>query len=62
MNHLFFVCLFQASTTDGDWLVALTDCLSQGGTLAKPESAAENTVVQGLLNGGVGNKQSETIL
>merc|ERR1712173_149950 len=45
---------YKASTTDGDWLVAFKDCLSQGGSLAKPESAAENTVVQGLLNGGIG--------
>jgi len=45
---------FKASTTDGDWLVALTDCLSQGGTLAKIENAAENTAVQNLLGGQIG--------
>ena len=40
-------CQLPAST--GDWLAGLRTCIAEGGTLAKPESAAENTAVQGLL-------------
>ena len=40
---------YKLSTTDMDWLAALLDCVGQGGTLAKVESAADNTLVQGLL-------------
>ena len=29
-----------------DWLSALRSCIAEGGTLAKVESAAENSVVQ----------------
>ena len=39
-----------------DWLSALRSCIAEGGTLAKVESAAENSVVQvrvGRTGGGL---------
>ena len=37
------------STADSNWLAALQTCIADGGTLAKPETAAENTEIQTLL-------------
>jgi len=45
---------FKASTADSNWLAALQTCIADGGTLAKPETAAENTEIQTLLGGQVG--------
>ena len=39
----------QAFTSSSDWLAAEKTCNSEGGTLAKIESAAENTAVLGLM-------------
>ena len=39
----------QVSTADSNWLAALQTCIADGGTLAKPETAAENTEIQTLL-------------
>ena len=41
--------LIQAFTSASDWLAAEKTCNSEGGTLAKIESAAENTAVLGLM-------------
>merc|ERR1719384_291107 len=45
---------FKVSTADSNWLAALQTCIADGGTLAKPETAAENTEIQTLLGGQVG--------
>ena len=37
------------SNADSNWLAALQTCIADGGTLAKPETAAENTEIQTLL-------------
>ena len=36
-------------TSASDWLAAERTCISEGGTLAKIESAAENTAVLALM-------------
>ena len=43
MLKIFINEVFSGAT---DWLSALRSCIAEGGTLAKVESAAENSVVQ----------------
>ena len=41
--------LLKMNTATSNWLAALQACIANGGTLAKPETAAENTEIQTLL-------------
>ena len=41
--------LLKVNTSTSNWLAALQACIADGGTLAKPETAAENTEIQTLL-------------
>ena len=41
--------LLKMNTSTSNWLAALQACIADGGTLAKPETAAENTEIQTLL-------------
>ena len=41
--------IIQAITSASDWLAAERTCISEGGTLAKIESAAENAAVLTLM-------------
>ena len=41
--------LLKMNTATSNWLAALQACIADGGTLAKPETAAENTEIQTIL-------------
>ena len=60
LNHDFHViyctALFKVVTVNANWLDALQVCIADGGaTLAKIDSAAENTEVQTLLGDDIIN-------
>ena len=48
-ENLHFETKLQAITSASDWLTAERTCISEGGTLAKIESAAENAAVLTLM-------------
>ena len=45
----YLMNLLKVNTSTSNWLAALQACIANGGTLAKPETAAENTEIQTLL-------------
>ena len=55
-KNIYKKYFFQVFSSATDWLSALRSCIAEGGTLAKVESAAENSVVQvrgGRTGGGL---------
>ena len=56
LKVLYRKIFHQVFSSATDWLSALRSCIAEGGTLAKVESAAENSVVQvrgGRAGGGL---------